>query len=255
MEQFAPRAPARVSVHENAAAATVPVVPTAGLPQPNWGAATRLGGRLTAAVDKTEQSRAGRGRPVPSLLPFVLCRSGRRTLPSSDRWPPGVRIAHTARPVAGDVVVVRHDFRNPEIEKLGAGLAGVASLVPGGRDADSDRLGTGCSFAQRPVASRTGGLRQGLDYRPAYESDGAACRLGPSAPGHPEHGPAGSMDRSSSASVLPTRLLSVAFAATSVWRRSCVWSPKRKPDLRRQEHECNRASGRARRHSPRAPCI
>ena len=47
------------------------------------------------------------------LLSLVLCRSGRRKLPSSDRCPPGVRIAHTARPVAGDVVVVRHDFPQP----------------------------------------------------------------------------------------------------------------------------------------------
>jgi hypothetical protein len=27
--------------------------------------------------------------------------------------------------------------------------------------------------------------------------------------------------------------------------RSCAWSPERKPDLQRREHECNRASGRS----------
>ena len=130
----------------------------------------RLVARLPSSrVDAVVSRRRRDGSPVPF-------RSGRRKLPSWDRWPPGVRIAHTARPVAGDVLVVRHDFRNPEIEKLGAGLAGVASLVRSGTVKRPDEALVGSRIrqkqhcddlfrdARRAVLSRRRGQRH--EHRP-----------------------------------------------------------------------------------------
>jgi len=114
--------------------------PAAGSPRRRRGA--RVGGvnmriRTSRAQTSATPDEFGRGASASGPARLVLSRRAAPRLAGAGRRPPVVGTAQAPVARRSDERHDRDDFRNREEQKLGAGLAGVASLARGRRVNDS----------------------------------------------------------------------------------------------------------------------